>query len=95
MGFLQRWLDEPDHSIARLAKTFYATTYLFLAIFLAQLVFLVLRVDQELVAGDVVGPVVSLFLALTMYNLAIDGRRSYKLLNADHVAAGEPTVPHE
>ncbi|MFA5944669.1 MAG: hypothetical protein WC876_09410 [Candidatus Thermoplasmatota archaeon] len=95
MGLLQRWLDEPDESIARLAKTFYTTTYLFLAIFLAQLVFLMLLTNQSLAAGDLVGPVVSLFLALTMYNLAIDGRRSYKLLNADRVAAGEPTVPHE
>ncbi|MHB1260677.1 MAG: hypothetical protein ACYC2H_03065 [Thermoplasmatota archaeon] len=82
MGFLQHWLDEPDSSIARLAKLFYAATFLFMAVFAVQLVFLALRRGDPAVVGDVIGPLVSLFLTATMYGLALDGRRSYKTMKA-------------
>jgi hypothetical protein len=86
MRFLQRWLDEPDAAIARFAKAFYVLTYLFMAVFLVQLVFLTLRGGHVLVWGDVVQPLVSLFLMLAMYSLALDGRRSYKAMKAQREA---------
>ena len=33
-------------------------------------------------AGDVIAPMVNLFLSLTMFLLALDGRRSYKSIKA-------------
>jgi hypothetical protein len=80
MGLLQRWLDEPDATIARFAKAFYVLTYAFMAVLAYQLGSLALRGDDALVARDVVGPMVSLVLMLVMHLLALDGRRSYKAL---------------
>lgn len=83
MGFLQAWLDEPDESIARHAKAFYVLAFAFMAVFagqMAQAVWRAYRGSGD--AFDLVGPVVSAFLALTMYALALDGRRSYKALKA-------------
>ena len=86
MGFLQRWLDEPDEKIARFATTFYLLTFLFAATFTLQLVWMVLHPDGvDLV--DWVGPCVNVFVAATMYNLALDGRRSYKAMKARRDAA--------
>lgn len=79
MGVLQRWLDEPEESIARFAKAFYAATYVFIAFFGLQLVKLVLQ-TRPVTPDDVLGPVVAVFLSAITYNLAIDGRRSYKAL---------------
>jgi hypothetical protein len=79
MGLLQRWLDEPDESIARFAKTFYLLTFLFMAVFALQMVLLVLRPEQ-VSPIDFVGPCVTTFLTLVMYCLALDGRRSYKAM---------------
>ena len=82
MGFLQRWLDEPDEGIARFAKAFYAATFLFMATFAWQTA-LLLRLEAGAVrGGDAAAPLVSLFLAATMYALALDGRRSYKQAKA-------------
>jgi hypothetical protein len=81
VGFLQAWLDEPDESIARFAKAFYALTFLFMAAFVAltaQAVWRAQRGDGD--ALDFVGPVVSAFVTLTLYSLALDGRRSYKAM---------------
>src|SRR5688500_6055544 len=90
MGFLQRWLDEPDESIARHAKTFYLLTFLFMAVFVVQMAQVVWDSSKGTAAlSDFVGPCVSVFLALVMYNLAIDGRRSYKAVKA----APEATAP--
>lgn len=83
MGVLQRWLDEPDQSIARFAKAFYVLTFAFMATFLGGMVVAVVHANQaRAAAGDFIQPSVSLFLTLTMYCLALDGRRSYKALNA-------------
>lgn len=90
MGFLQRWLDEPDADIARLAKAFYAATFLFMAVFAVQVGLLMLRRDDVLIVGDVVGPLVSLLLTGAMYMLALDGRRSYKALTARDGTADFP-----
>jgi hypothetical protein len=83
MGFLQRWLDEPDEDIARYAKQFYVLTYTFMVTFLLQVVQVVWRAGRG--TGnleDFVGPCISLFLTLVMYCLALDGRRSYKAMKA-------------
>lgn len=91
MGFLQRWLDEPDESIARFAKAFYLLTFLFMAAFVAQMAQVVWRANRgtaDLV--DFVGPCLSLFLTLTMYSLALDGRRSYKAIKAAREAPAPP-----
>lgn len=81
MGFLQRWLDEPDEAIARFAKQFYVLTYMFMVIFLLQMVQAVWRANRGIGnLEDFVGPCISLFLTLTMYCLALDGRRSYKAM---------------
>lgn len=92
VGLLQDWLDEPDESIARFAKAFYVTTYLFLAVFAWQVV-LLLRISDpsELTGGDAAAPIVSLLLAAVMYALALDGRRSYKALKAKRGAEQPPT----
>jgi len=82
MAFLDGWLDEPEAAIARMAKAFYLLTYLFLAIFLVQMVSFALHGSQVLHAGDVIAPMVNLFLSLTMFLLALDGRRSYKSIKA-------------
>ena len=83
MGFLDRWLDEPDESIARFAKAFYVLTYVFLAVFAWQLYLLLqLRVAGSVRGGDVAAPLLSLFLTALFYALALDGRRSYKTLKA-------------
>jgi hypothetical protein len=79
VGFLQSWLDEPDESIARFAKLFYVLTFLFMATFAVQLARMALD-PAGVEAFDFVGPVVSLFLTLMMFGLALDGRRSYKML---------------
>jgi hypothetical protein len=76
--------------VARRAGAFYLLTFLFLAILLVQLAFLVLYGGEALESGDVVGPLVNLLLALTFYSLALDGRRSYKALKAARGKAGEP-----
>ena len=91
MGLLQRWLDEPDEDIARFAKQFYLLTFLFMAVFVAQMAQAVWRAGRG--TGDpvdFVGPCVSLFLTLTMYCLALDGRRSYKALKAAREASAPP-----
>ena len=88
MGFLQRWLDEPDAAIARLAKGFYVATFLFMAVLAVQLAVLAMHGANVLRAGDVVGPLVNLFLCGAMYALALDGRRSYKALKATRSADG-------
>ena len=80
MGLLQRWLDEPDESIGRFAKAFYAATYLFLAMFAWQLYRLIQIPAGQLRGGDAAAPLFSLFLTAMMYALALDGRRSYKAL---------------
>lgn len=88
MGFLQKWLDEPDERIARNAKAFYLLTFLFMAIFAFQMVQMVLDpVGVEPL--DFVGPCVNVFLTLVVYCLALDGRRSYKAMKA----AREATAP--
>lgn len=92
MAFLQRWLDEPDLAIARLAKGFYLATFLFMAVLAVQLVVLALHGGSALRAGDVVAPLVNLFLCGAMYALALDGRRSYKALKAQGVLG--PSVLH-
>lgn len=78
MGLLQRWLDEPDERIARFAKAFYVLTVFFMAIFTWLTVSFLLGDDPS--AERLVGPLVSALLTLVMYNLAIDGRRSYKAM---------------
>ena len=81
MGFLQRWLDEPDEAIARFAKQFYVLTYVFMAVFLVQMVQVVWHANRGTAdVSEFVGPVISVFLTMTMYCLALDGRRSYKAL---------------
>lgn len=95
MGFLQRWLDEPDESIARFAKQFYVLTFAFMAVFvlqMAQVVWHANRGTADLV--QFVGPSISAFLTLTMYGLALDGRRSYKLLKMQREAQA-PHDPHD
>ena len=93
MGFLQRWLDEPDESIARYAKQFYLLTFLFMAVFAFQMAQIVWRANQGTAqAIDFVGPCIAVFLTLTMYCLALDGRRSYKAAKAAREAAA-PTDP--
>jgi hypothetical protein len=82
MGLLQRWLDEPDASIARFAKAFYVLTYVFLAVLAVQLGGLALHAGDTLRARDVLGPFVSVVLTAVMYLLALDGRRSHKALMA-------------
>lgn len=82
MGFLQRWLDEPDESIARFAKAFYVTTFLFMAMFAWQVYLLIRMQPGDVSGGDAAAPIVSLFLTATMYALALDGRRSYKAMKA-------------
>lgn len=81
MGFLQGWLDEPDESIARFAKAFYALAFAFMAAFAGFTAQALWRARGG--SGDpldLVGPLLSAFLALTMHALALDGRRSYKAL---------------
>lgn len=90
MGFLQRWLDEPDQDVARYAKAFYVLTFLFMAVFVAQLVQLALRRDGDVGWADVVGPLVSLLLTSTMHSLALDGRRSHKAMKAARESAALP-----
>lgn len=91
MGLLQRWLDEPDEQIARNAKGFYVLTFVFMAAFLAQMVQAVWRANQGTGGSfDLIGPCVSLFLTLTMYCLALDGRRSYKALKSARDASAPP-----
>jgi predicted transporter len=80
MGLLQRWLDEPDESIARFAKLFYVLTFLFMATFAVQMARMAMD-PAKVTAFDFVGPLVSLFLTLMMFGLALDGRRSYKMLS--------------
>ena len=88
MGVLQSWLDEPDANIARNAKGFYVLTFVFMAAFLVQMVQAVWRANQGTgTTFDLVGACVSLFLTLTMYCLALDGRRSYKAMKAAREAA--------
>lgn len=91
MGFLQRWLDEPDERIAANARTFYAAALLFMGAFALQMAQAVWRAGQG--EGDVLdlaGPVVSAFLALALYGLALDGRRSYKAVKAARDAQAPP-----
>ena len=91
MGLLQRWLDEPDESIARNAKQFYLLTFLFMAVFVAQMVQIVWRAGRGTASPtDFIGPCISLFLTLTMYSLALDGRRSYKAVKAAREASAPP-----
>ena len=88
MRFLQRWLDEPDEDIARFATTFYLLTYGFLVTFVFSMVQAVIQANRG--TGpifDLIGPCVALFLTLTMYCLAIDGRRSYKAMKAKREAS--------
>jgi hypothetical protein len=88
MGFLQRWLDEPDESIARYAKQFYALTFVFMAVFawqMGQAVWNASRGRGDLF--DLVSPSISAFLTLAMYSLALDGRRSYKQMKRDREAS--------
>lgn len=88
MGLLQRWLDEPDERIARNAKGFYVLTFAFMAVFLVQMVQAVWRANLGTgTTFDLVGPCISLFLTLTMYCLALDGRRSYKAMKAAREAS--------
>jgi di/tricarboxylate transporter len=91
MGFLQRWLDEPDEAIAANAKRFYLATFVFMAVFAAQMVGIVWDTSRGPVAATaVIGPVVCVFLTLAMYVLAIDGRRSYKSAKAAREAIAPP-----
>lgn len=88
MGFLQRWMDEPDESIARYAKTFYVLTFGFMATFLLGMVQMVWHANRgEADLTGFIGPCISLFLTLTMYCLALDGRRSYKAMKAAREAS--------
>ena len=91
MGFLQRWLDEPDESIARYAKQFYVLAFVFMAVFAWQMGTAVWRgVQGQGSTFDLVSPAISAFLTLTMYSLALDGRRSYKQMKRDRDANAPP-----
>ena len=91
MGLLQRWLDEPDESIARFAKQFYLLTFVFMAVFTGQMAQIVWHANQGTADPiDFVGPSISVFLTLTMYCLALDGRRSYKEVKRAREATAPP-----
>jgi hypothetical protein len=65
-----------------------------MAVFGWKLVDLVLHSHEAFTLGDAVALITSLFLTTTMYSLALDGRRSYKVLKAgkaDDEASG-PTA---